>query len=320
MGVGGAHGGVDQDAAVDGEAHVAGELRLGPHARADHQRVGGERLAGGEAQAGDGAGGGQHLLDPHAGQAAHAERLEAGGQQPRRRGVELAGHQAHLVLHDADAGALGGHGAGGLEPEQPAADHRHLPGREAAGLQGGGVVGVAEGEDVARPDPGDRGHEGARAGADHQVAEREQAARGGLDQARVEVDGDGPLARVVTGEPVAHRVARLGDLAELHLARQQGGELDAVVGRPVLGVEQGDGAAAARQLARHAEAGGAAADDDDVDPGREGRGQAGFEIGIEGRSIHEAQLPGWAHGGSGRLARLRSWPAVGPLGSSSVTT
>ena len=87
---------------------------------------------------------------------------------------------------------------------------------------------------------GDRRNVRARAGADHQLGIAPAPAELVLDRLCGAVDADDALV-VVLGDRGAGRERGFVDTPELHVAGEQRRQLDAVVGRPALGVEENDG-------------------------------------------------------------------------------
>ena len=168
VGVAGAAGVVDGDAATgpDREPGHLGQAGVGAHAdRADHE-LPGDLAPVGQADTPLG-----HLGDGDAGLDPHAVLDELGLDEDRHLGVE--GRQ-HLVggLDDRDLDARMAEVLGRLEADEAGTDH---DGRRRSGRHGAEeVLGVLDGAQHLDPvEAGDRRPHGHRAGAQHELVERQ---------------------------------------------------------------------------------------------------------------------------------------------------
>ena len=197
---------VDDDAAAGarGQAGRAGQLVARPHPGRDDDDVHVEAAAVGEVQPPDRAA----PVDPHPlGRGADPHGDAEGVDEPAQRlaaaEVDLGGHEVRAELDDRAGRAERLQRAGGLEPEQPAADDgaAHAPAGRGLLLdpaaQRGDVVDGAVDEDAGQVVALDRRHRGARAGRQHELVVGPGAAVGdahgpGL---AVELDDGGARAR-----------------------------------------------------------------------------------------------------------------------------
>ncbi len=223
---------VDGDAAAlsDRQTAVAGQLVAGADTGGEHHQVGGEFGTVGQLHAGDRAGLVDHdLLRAHARVDGQAHLLD-GAQEGRAAAlVDLDGHQSGRELHDVGGESETLQGAGRLESEQPAADHRAGGAGLGVLLDGEQVVDRAVDEAALGVLVGDGRDEGVGAGGEHQDVVVDDQARAGGHPARLAVDRlrrvtDVQLDAVVLDELHVGHGEVLG-----RLAREVRGECYAVV-------------------------------------------------------------------------------------------
>ncbi len=241
--VGGQAAGVDRDAAAlaDVQPGVAGQLVAGADAGGEDDELRVDGRAVGEPHSADAAVlAGHHFLGADTGVDGEAHGLDGAQQGGAAALVDLDGHQARGELDDAGGEAEPLEGAGGLQPEESAADDRAgglvlrvlLDGEEVLD----GAVDEAAGGVLA----GDRRHEGVAAGGEDQDVVREHPPRAGGDGAGGAVD---VLGRVVEVEGDAVLVHEPGGRHGQVLGGAAGevrGQVHAVVGGPGLLAEHGD--------------------------------------------------------------------------------
>ena len=167
---------VDQHAAALGELQSggAGQRVAGADAGGEDHQVQVEGLGVPQGQSGDPAVA-EDPLGHRAGVHGQPERLDVPGQRRAAGVVDLDGHQPRRHLHDVRVQAQAAQGVGGLEAEQPAADHRAGAGAQRGGADRvevlDGPVDEAAGQLVARH----RRHERRRAGRQHELVVRQHA-------------------------------------------------------------------------------------------------------------------------------------------------
>ena len=253
-----AHVVVDHDRALHREPGPGADLGVGADAGGDDQQVAVDLAAVLEGEALDPAvaadldgGGLDQDLDAHL--------LHRGAQHAAAGGVDLLLHEVGAEVDDGDVAAVGEQAAGGLEPEQAAADDDRLLARSGGGEHAVGVVDGAEtvdarGERLVRlVQPGNGRHERPRAGGDQQrvVVFLDAVMRGDdLGEAVDLVDaGAGMQGDAVLLVPV-QRVQV--DLVVVLLAAEYVGQHDSVVVAVGFVTEHGDlellGAAAGEHL------------------------------------------------------------------------
>ncbi len=140
---------VDEDAAVHGQARLPGQAHPRKDTAGQHHEVGVEGVTVGHLHGTDRARPGAHTADPGLGVHLDTQGGEVTAHQCRGARVELAFHQPLRLLGEDHPGTAGGEGAGGGDPEQPAADDHgphplaYRPGEPEA------VVHGAEGVDAS---------------------------------------------------------------------------------------------------------------------------------------------------------------------------
>ena len=267
VGIGGAHGVVDDDAALDREAGIGGEAGLGTDAHRHHHDVGGDHRAVLEQNSLNAVG-----ADDRLGRGLAADMdappLQILFQEIARRRIELPLHQmAHQMQH-RDIHAAGLQPGGRLEAQKPAADHHGLRARfSGGGDHRVGVVEIAVGHHARKVLTGHRDDEGRRAGGDHQPVVGRGAGRR-VDDLGIPVDPSDGIAeaagdalRVVPGSVMGD------DLVEGLLPRQHRRQHDPVVVPPRLGAEEGDVEGSGRvldQMLQHPARGHSCADHDET--------------------------------------------------------
>ncbi len=200
-----------------------------------------------------------------------AQAVERAYEHLARTGVELPFHQVTHAMNDLNAEAAGGQPPGGLQAQQPAAEHQRRPRGHGDGENASAVIDGSEHRHALRQ-PVRAGqtrqwrHDRPAAGRQHQVVVLDDLAGRRRYPSCVPVDpGDSDACSYI--ERVRRR---LGDPNAVfrHLSGQQTGEQDAVVRPMRLRPEDGDfrRVAASAQLRGEARAGHAVSNDDRTHP------------------------------------------------------
>ena len=163
----GAHAVVDSHTAPDAESGVAGQVHVRDDARRDHDRVAVQQCAGAQQHATD-ARHADDLLHGVTGQHLDAERGNKGPEPTAGLAIELVEHQMVVVIEHAHSGVGPPQGAGGLQTQDAAAEHRDRATARGARLEPVGVRQIAEGVDAGQIDPRDRRHPRPRSGGQDQ--------------------------------------------------------------------------------------------------------------------------------------------------------
>ena len=257
--VAGSHSVVHHDAAVGRQPSGPAQRRLRADADGNHHHASGDAGAVREA---DGA----RLDRGRAGVGDDGDPLphQALAQQPGGAVVELAVHQPGVAVQHRHRHAALGQPGGGLQPQQPAADHHRRPARARPGDHAAHVFQGAVGEDVRQVGPRHAQAGRLGAGREHEslVAQRGAVLQG--ERPGGAVDGGDPRAGAPIDAVPGQHLGAVGDEAALvEVAGQQRAERDPVVGMRGLGPQQGDGGPALRQAlgASHASRPGAHDDD-----------------------------------------------------------
>ena len=130
------------------------------------------------------------VLEPHV----DAERRERREQPRAGRRVELALHQPVDQVHDGDLRPAGERAAGGLQAEQPAADHGHPRPAARGRAQRVAVFRAAERHHPVELEPGQRRQQRIRAGREGDGGERAAAPVGEAQRRRPRVHAAHPRA------------------------------------------------------------------------------------------------------------------------------
>ena len=240
VGVGGAHAGVRDDAAIDGEAGFLRQRGIRADADGHHHQGCRQFRAISQKHAGDtvfaqnrlGVGAGEHL---------DTARFDRRLQQMAGGGIELPFHQSGHEVDDGDIHALLGEAGGGFQPQQAAADDHRLAARFGGQQHGLHVVEITVGQHTRQLVAGHRDDDGDGAGGNNEfVVIGADATRAGDGLGHRVDGGDGDA--LVQHHAVLHvpAIAVDDDFLKALFARQEGREHDAVIIHPRLGVENGD--------------------------------------------------------------------------------
>ena len=250
----GLHGVVDHDAAVDMQAHGFGQGGVGAYAHGHDDQVGRHLAAVLEAHCLDAAVvTAEQLLGLRRHQKLHAALDQRLLQHLPGHGVELALHQPFAGMHHGDLHAALHQAVGGLQAQQPPADHHRVLVFGRGINHGLGVGNVAVGEHAVQVLAGNRQHEGIGARRQDQPVvghadglaigpRRMHHAPGAVDFRHRAAGVQGDAVVLIPGPVVEH------DLLQGLLAGQHGREQDAVVVGVWLGAEHRDVIEIGREL------------------------------------------------------------------------
>ena len=167
-GIAGGHGGLDEDAAIDGEAGILGYVSIGADAYGHDHEGGFQDLAIGEFDAFD-AGGAEDGFGVRAGQDFDAACFKVLLEEETGCGVELAFHEGGHKVDDGNVHAAFGEACGSFETEEAAADDDGFAARLGGEDHGLHVVEIAVGENAGQGVAGNRNDHRHRAGRDDEL-------------------------------------------------------------------------------------------------------------------------------------------------------
>ena len=184
---------VDDDAATraDGQHALAGQLIARADAGREHDHVGLVVAAIFKDHAVAVLGPVHDFHGATAGEHVHTQRLDLVAQDATTALVHLHGHQARRELDHMGLQAQVAQGLGAFQAQQAAAHHHAGARFGARHLHGLQVFNGAVHKALVAVAPGNGGHEGGRAGGQHQLVVRQHLAIGGGDGAVAALDGHG---------------------------------------------------------------------------------------------------------------------------------